>query len=362
LKIGIGHFIIGHNTERIKNARADPKIETSFFEAQLLADFGQVHQLNAKDLNAIQSIINQADSLLNILEKTPKEALNSEWTKDIYFWQFFIQHLKLHIKTYSQLLQLSEDYKTARDLKNKKKKLYKHQLNQILHTTKDLLKDWQDLKITYQALWLKENRYHWMKEATAVFENKIQDLASLSTLLQYVNQLPNAAPLPPAATIKLDITANQKDYFTFWLLSPPHPLQKGQSMQDDFLDDLGGEHQARPTPYDWKKFQSPYSYKVPLDKIAPIQKNSIIHAYCRIESPKEQSIKFVLNAPASSLILNGEQLNRQDNESTMLLKKGKNHLILKMYYSGQKKAFSFHLPDVKVVNRKQKYTIVEMKK
>ncbi|MEM6319053.1 MAG: hypothetical protein AAF960_15375 [Bacteroidota bacterium] len=139
-------------------------------------------------------------------------------------------------------------------------------------------------------------------------------------------------------------------------------MKASTDFSKDFLTTLGGEQTARPTPYDWQKYQSPLSDRIDFKKVVHYQDSAVIYAYCTIESPTQRAVsaKIDFNEPLT-VFLNGQSLEKQGRSDTMNLnlKKGKNHLILKMLATPQKDHFSFFLPQLDIRNRKHKYQIME---
>ena len=255
---------------------------------------------------------------------------------------------------------MANAYENARQLQAEGKANYIVHLVRNRNKVQGLLKKWKNLKAEYIQLWFQENRLYALNDATAMFDNKIEALTQLLTLLSYVENLSTNTPLPTPEAIKLSIKPNYDNYFTFWLISETFPIKKTTHFSQDFLMDLGGELKARPTPYDWQKYQSPLSDRIDFKKVVDYNDSAVIYAYATIESPVQQAVTARLGFDNPlTIILNGQQLEKPADTLNLHLKKGKNHLILKMLATAQKDRFSFYLPQLEIRNRKHKYQIIE---
>jgi len=349
-----------HTLQKLKDLNSTQKLQFAFLEEQLLPDFGEEHRLNVKDLAAISSIALKAQKLIHELSQS--SSIENDWQNDLHVWQFFTKHLLAITTTYQTLIELSETYEDARRLQEEKQANYMVKLIENRQNVQGLLKEWKALKDTYVKLWFQENRLYSLQEATTIFDTKIEALIQLETLLGYVENLPFETPLPAPTAIQLSISPNYDNYFTFWLLSEPFPISKKEDFSTDFLTSLNGELNARPTPYDWQKYQSPFSDKIDLKKIVNLTQPAVIYAYCRIESLTDQDVIAKITFDNQlAVVLNGVKLVKQTADSTTILnlKEGKNHLILKILCTPTTDHFSFYLPEVEIRNRKQKYQVME---
>lgn len=345
---------------QIKELPSAHQLNNVFFEEQLLPHPGDAHQLYLEDVTAILSITREATQLLDAWQQVGYPTDNP-WTKDIASWRFLMDHLTLLGNSYLAVLELAEGYQTYYAQPSRAQQ----QLQQLYDKAHQFRNDWEQLRQRYIALWFRENRAYSLETATEIFDQKVQDFFSLETLLEQCLIWPSTSPLPPPAQLRLAISENPDRHFRFWLLSPVFPLTNGQAAAQDFLGELGGELAARPTPYDWLKYQSPYSDKIDFQQSLSVADSSVVYTYVRIESPEDQTVKSELGHELPiAIFLNGEQLDMNNSSSKedlhtiqLPLKAGKNHLILKFLCTGKRDRFSFLLPEEAVRNRKQKYTL-----
>ena len=142
----------------------------------------------------------------------------------------------------------------------------------------------------------------------------------------------------------------------------------------------GGELKAKPFPglsfisesgekKWWKKYASPIFSKIDFTSIYENNTRMVAYAYCRIESPDNQSVRATFGSnDGIQLVLNGERIYKNfikrsliiDEEEIMLpLKTGRNDLLIKIDQNKGGWGFSFRLPDENVRNHKHKYRIVD---
>ena len=147
----------------------------------------------------------------------------------------------------------------------------------------------------------------------------------------------------------------------------------------DYLKPMGGETEATPRPgsefineqgekYRWIKYASPRNSEINLANVYEKNTEVLAYAYCRIESPKAQTVRATLGSnDGIEVICNGERVYTKhvkraliidEDEIELPLKKGRNHLLFKIDQNKAGWGFSFRLPDVTVRNHKYKYRIV----
>ena len=343
--------------DSLKQLNATQRLTHTFLEKKILSPVGQIHRIDTSEFSAIEALLAPAEKWLSELEGLPASTTDYSWRGDLKYWRFLIEHLQAVVHTHRQLFAIALEFRHARSLKSNQDPEYQRSLALCSTKTGHLIQQWKGLKSDYIKLWLKENRPYWMEEATSVFAEKITDLTGLLDLLAYAQNLPMETPLPPPALVRLDIRPTTNAYFTFWLVAPPCAMTDEKGFRHDFLQDLGGETAARPTPYDWQKYQSPYADRIDLERVFPIDQPSVQYLYCRITSPTSRRvIAHVETVHPFSFILNGDKREENHQRISLDLKEGKNHLILKLRDA---KRLSFYLPGQEVRNRKQKYTLLK---
>lgn len=342
---------------QIRELPSTQQLNSVFFQEQLLPKIGDEHKLYLKDIEAILTIAQSAEAALEKWN-IPGEHQLEMWTADVESWRLLIDHLTALAESYRLVLEVAHSYRAVLEQGTRSEK----NLSKLQSQVAAFRKKWERLRLRYIDLWFQENRAYSLDMALQPFNQKVQDFLSLETLLAQTIAWPADQPLPDPSLLRLAIRENPDRHFRFWLLSPFYPLSTEGNKDQDFLTDLGGELLARPTPYDWLKYQSPYSDKIDFQEALSIQDTGVVYTYVRIESPTEKlsHARFEDQLPIA-VFLNGEQLSAPTAKGklSLPLQAGKNHLILKFYCKGEKDRFSFLLPDEELRNRKQKYQIIE---
>lgn len=345
---------------KLKDLAPSQELLYAFLSKRILSPIGQSHQIASPGFSELGSLLDQAKDLLTKLETKRQENGDMLWFDDLDYWQFFIRHLGAILESNQELIELAEKYRAAQKLKSEGNPEYLQSLRSCHHKVSSLLDHWKALKMDYRRLWLKENRNYWLEEASAVFDDKIEDLISLKSLLSFALQMPQSQGLPDPAAVRLDISQSLHSFFTFWLLADPIPLSAEKEFEKDYLVELGGELKARPTPYDWLKYQSPYMDKIDLKEINTNNAPYIQYVYCQISSPKEEQIFAEVRSDLPfDFILNGKKSHGQKDRILLDLKAGPNQLILKLKIPPNSQQFSMHIPDKEVRNKKQRYRLLE---
>jgi hypothetical protein len=136
----------------------------------------------------------------------------------------------------------------------------------------------------------------------------------------------------------------------------------------DFMFSCGVLNSNRLLPDYRMKYDSPIFSKIDLAAVYEENTRVVAYAYCRIESPAEQSVRATFGSnDGIQLILNGDRIYKKfmkrsliidEDEVLLPLKKGRNDLLVKIDQNKGGWGFSFRLPDVSVRNHKHKYRIV----
>ncbi|NRB49888.1 MAG: beta-N-acetylhexosaminidase [Saprospiraceae bacterium] len=342
---------------QIRELPSTQQLNNAFFQEQLLPKVGDVHQLYLKDVQAILKIANAAEEELEKWDLSGKDYLQA-WIADIASWRLLIDHLQVLAESYQAVLDLAHRYEVAQDQGQESRSM----IPALKSQAHEFRKQWEELRLRYIDLWFQENRAYSLEVALQPFNQKIQDFLSLETLLGQSMAWPADQPLPAPSLLRLEISENPDRHFRFWLLSPFYPIKDEENKEQDFLESLGGEEEARPTPYDWLKYQSPYSDKIDFQEALSVEGTGVVYTYARIESPAEKLTPAHFDhLKPIAIFLNGQRLPSSQHKTDLLLplKAGKNHLILKFLCTGKQDRFSFLLPAKKLRNRKQKYKIME---
>jgi len=239
----------------------------------------------------------------------------------------------------------------------------------------------EELKSLYARLWLMESKPYWLDHLMKAFDEKINDYDEAEKLLEKtIDQLRAGEFLAPPEEIRLNIEEQKGQYFQYWLLCGPFPNEAGRGRETDFLESMGGEAEASPTPgYSfnagifgdiyWQKYASPLFSQVDLSAVFEKNERTVAYAFCRIYSPRRGEVEATIGSnDGIQVFLNGRRIYKKyikrslipDEDSVMLpLKEGRNDLLLKIDQNKGGWGFSFRLPAETVRNHKYKYYILE---
>jgi len=121
--------------------------------------------------------------------------------------------------------------------------------------------------------------------------------------------------------------------------------------------------------YRWKKYSSPKFSEIDLAAVFNPNINVIAYAYATIESQTTQMVEASCGSnDGIKIICNGELIfQRRANRNLIIdedkirlpLKKGQNHLLLKIDQANDGWGFSFRLPQKTIRNHDFKYKIID---
>lgn len=351
----------------LKDFRSTQDLNTASFDQQIVPERGVELIYYLRDVSDVLQKCEYASWELNHLKNQSKKSDTRFGKEELLYWEFLLKHLWENYEALASFGFLQDFYEHAKKLQSENNPLFREELARVQSTTEKFRKPWISLKERYKSLWFKENRAYSLEEATKVFDKKIQRFHSL---IRTLDEIDPDAPLPEAKEVGLGINGTLNQYFSFWLISPVFDLKNGEAWTD-YLQNLGGEEEAKPTPYDWQKYQSPFTDKVQLNQVRDFENPSIIYAYSRIESPKADTVQAELTFFGTfEIILNGAKLGKRVPKKSgkrleiirqnLSLQAGQNHLIIKMLVDPRDDAFSFHLLNTQIRNGKHKYKLIKL--
>lgn len=234
----------------------------------------------------------------------------------------------------------------------------------------------------FEILWDLENRPYWRDRGLLHYHERLEKFADQGRLLEdAAEQLASGGYLPPPTEVRLDIRRQSGQYFPYWLLAGSFPIETFEASSTDFLDPMGGEADARPFPgmrftdaagkeRMWIKYDSPRPSEINLKEIFEPHITAVAYAYCTIDSPADQQVTALLGSNDGATVwCNGQQVHHIHIKRSLIpdedripldLKKGRNHVLVKIEQWKAGWGFSFRLEDVDVRNHKQKYYIVSV--
>jgi hexosaminidase len=331
-------------------------------------------KLGGSDWMTVSEITRQADSLLS----TARPACYNE---DLDYIRLIIDEYSYMAEGRFNLLEAAKLYRDACLIEKESRE----KAAALARQSGDLLTGCrirlEELKALYARLWLLESKAYWLDHLMESFDEKINDYDDAEKLLEKtVSELIAGEFLAPPNEIRLDIQEQEGQYFQYWLLCGPFPNEGGEGRETDFLEGMGGEAAASPTPgfsfnagifgnIYWQKYASPLFSQVDLSSVYEKNERAVAYAFCRIYSPRREDVKATIGSnDGIQVFLNGRRIFKKYIKRSLIpdedfvimpLKEGRNDLLLKIDQNKGGWGFSFRLPDEKVRNHKYKYYIVD---
>ncbi len=306
-------------------------------------------------------------------EKTPF------YTADLDFIRFTTDQYALMADSRRELLEAADAYNRACVLQRNDRQAAGAQLEHAIELAGRLKARMDDLASRFLSLWDQESRAYWRDRAQLDFARHRDALAGQMELLKRATaRFMAGGYLPPPTEVRLDIRRQEGQFFQYWLLAGSFHLETFEDYPPDFLKPIGGEAHAIPFPgmtftdttgaeRMWIKHDSPGEGEVDLKSIFEPNITCLAYAYCTIESPDRRAVTALLGSnDGATVYCNGREVHHihgkrsliaDEDEFLLDLKKGKNHLMIKVEQWKAGWGFAFRLKDVEVRNHKQKYTI-----
>jgi hexosaminidase len=236
-------------------------------------------------------------------------------------------------------------------------------------------------KSTFEKLWLHENHTYALERLSDIHRGKIADLDDVKKrLIGALAKQDSGEPFPSQEAVRLGISPLPGKYFREWLATRPMPNKDRRHLSHiDYLMDMGGEAAAVPKVtqefYDdslknrWSRITSAYQDVVDLAELFPEQNRDVVlYAFATVEAGSDTGVRALLGCDdGAEVLVNGVRVFEKEcpggltpDEFSFLLplRKGVNHLLLKISQTEGSWGFSFRLPDSEVRSRKNRYRLV----
>ncbi len=344
------------------------EMNEAIFWKHLLPAPGDKSQLSLTDWDSIRQITENAKDML-------KESMVRIHAEDLDYLRFTIDQYRFMADARESIAEAAEQYRSACLKQRNDRTSARSRLVEALRRLMEVANRLTALRDEYRILWLRENRSYSLDHVLTQYDERIGELKDADNrLMAAVADFDQGHYLPPPQDVRLSIEIASGHYFQHWLLCGPFPNANGI----DHLQPLGGELNARPRPglqfqtadgksYRWTNYTSPFESEIYPADIFDANSDACVYAYCRIESPVDQRIRATLGSHdgievmCNARRIYGRHIRRSlrvDEDEIMLpLKKGTNHLLLKIDQNKGEWRFSFCLPDHDVRNHKYKYQL-----
>ena len=349
------------------------EMNEAIFWKTLVPNRGEQLKLSLVDWDKVLALTEEAEGYLG-------ENQASLRVPDIAYLNFIINQYRYMTKSRFAVLEAAQAYRQASLLQKESCAQARGHLIKALQIITELKLILLNLRNYYQNLWLQENRIYWLDRNLALYDAKISDYTGAEQLLKAaIEDFDKGFYLPAPSEIRLAIEETQGQYFQYWLLCGPFPNINWSGREVDYLTALGGEPGVKPRPglsfkspggepRQWFKYSSPNISEINLSSIFEQNREVLAYAYCSIESPDDRKVLATFGSnDGIQIFLNGKLIYKNfvmrslkiDEDRVLLsLKKGKNHLLLKIDQNNGEWGISFRLPEEVIRNHKQKYRII----
>ncbi|NOZ62081.1 MAG: hypothetical protein GXO74_10405 [Calditrichaeota bacterium] len=358
-------------------------LEWTVFFKKIIPEAGKKAQLPETQWNEIREIARQT---LDYLSRAKIKFHRS----DLDYLKFATKQIELMADFRLQLLSAAEKYREA-CLHQSDREKTKETVNLIYSDFSQLAHRWGQMREEYRKLWLGENRKHWLDVNLEKFDRMQRDIEDvLLRLKKAVAQFESGYYLPSPLEVRLAVKPLTEKFFRTWLLCGSFPNPKKNSLlpshvpnncvgfDTDYLEEIGGERAAHPIPgelvkrpdgsvVEWKVVTSNLGAKMDLSDKFDKKFRVVAYAYCTIFSPKADTVTAGLGSnDGIKVFVNGKKIFQvhelrlvkiDDNVIKLPLRKGENHILLKIDQGRGRWGFCFRIIDRKFRNEGYRYEI-----
>ena len=348
------------------------EMNSNVFYKALVPERGKKVTFNPSDWTEVKKWAAESRSILT-------GGYTPAYDPDLAFIKFTISQYEFMADSRDELLQAADAYNRACELQRHHRdealeqlKVAHDILGQLHHRFGRMIAD-------FEILWDMESRAHWKERALLAFGKHEAAFADQLQLLgDAMDHFQKGAFLPPPAEVRLDIRRQEGQFFQYWLLVGSFHIDSFDEYPPDFLKPIGGEANARPFPgmkftdttgteRMWIKYDSPKLGEVDFKTIFEPHITAVVYAYCTIDSPDKRQVTALLGSnDGATVYCNGREVHHihgkrsliaDEDEITLDLDEGRNHILIKVEQWKAGWGLSFRLKDVDVRNHKQRYYI-----
>ncbi len=362
-----------HKLMELRKIAPTQELNNQIFWNTIIPERGKSITFNMADWPSVLNVATQADSII-------QTARLKNYSGELEFTSFVISQYKYMAECRMKLLNAANNYAQACILQFENRPETEKLLTKATYEIKNCRSQFYQLSKNLEKLWRLENRNYWLNYAMDPYNKILNDYADLETsLAEAFSLFKQQKTIPYPTDIRLDIKEKKGNYFQYWLLCGPFPIDNETGPLPDFLETMGGEANARPIPgfkfkpkngkdYYWTKYASPIHDRIDLKTVYENNTKVVAYAYCTIESDKSQDvtatfgsndgIEVFCNGVTTFSIREKRSLIPDEYNCVLHLLPGKNHILLKVDNWKANWGFSFRLPGQKFRNHKNKYRLL----
>lgn len=353
--------------------KSTEKMNEDILWDSVIPEKGNQVLINIEDWAKVQKIAEEAQKIL----KTYDAQI---YSGDVKYIQHTIDLYKFLAKSRPAVVEASSLYSKALAEQSNKVEARKNLVG-AFSLIKESYDDLITLKSDYENIWVIENRVYALDRITSKFDEQIKAFRSVKDLLlSTIYNFDKGQTLPAATELRIDIKESKGWYFQGWLMCEAIPNPNGfANPKTDHLAGMNGIENTFPNvteefyfngeKYRWRRVNTPYFAKVDLSEIHKESKNVIGYAFAHIDIEEDRDVRALIgSSDGVEVFLNGKQVHinyterdfkLDEDELILPLKKGRNHLMIRVTNKEGEWAFSFQLPDSEMRSYKNRYKIIE---
>ncbi|KUO60205.1 hypothetical protein APF79_00915 [bacterium BRH_c32] len=337
---------------------------------KLVPEKGEELKISKIDLDSVVSVLAQAQNELNNFK------LSSDYELKEYL-QLVIDIYRSEAYKRIDLIKIADNYKNALRIVFTEPFKSRDKLVEGVSLINKIIERQNKVIDNYSYLWLKENHTYALSRITDKYKNEAVNFERIKNeLYSSLKMFDTDGMLYPLENSSLNISELPGKYFQEWMII--QPIFNLSDFSGDLLEDMGGEKLAEPkvtqeffidsVKYRWRRIVSEYPDILDISKIFNTRdQKGVIYSFANIFSDTAVSVnasigtdekcEIFINGDKVAVFIGADQFIPDENKITIPLIKGKNNLLIKSYQTKGEWVFSFRLPDVKVRNSKNRYTI-----
>lgn len=363
-----------HKLNELAELKSTEKMNEDILWDKVIPGKGEQVLMNIQDWPKVLEIATKAEKDLNKYDPLI-------YKDDLQYIRHTIDLYKYMAAGRPALVQASKKYKTAMAIQRQDKRQARKNLVEAFRMVSETYHDLIELKTENQHLWILENRVYALDRVMSKYEAQIANVGEVrDSLLSVTYGFDRGEKIPPAKNIRLDIQESEGWYFQGWLMIEPIPNPGGyKNPGADHLEDMDGIEDTFPnvteefyydgTKYRWRRVNTPYFAKVDLDEIHGKNEHVVMYAFAHIDVPEARTVRALAgSSDGIEVFVNGRQVHKNyvereftldEDEMYLPLKKGRNHLMIRITNGTGDWAFSFRLPDSEMRSYKNRYKIIK---
>ncbi|MCK9279500.1 MAG: beta-N-acetylhexosaminidase [Melioribacteraceae bacterium] len=337
---------------------------------KLVPQKGESLKISKIDLDSVLSVIDEAQMELN------KIKLNSDYDLKAYL-QFVIDIYLSEANKRIDLIKIAANYKDALKIVFTEPFEAREKMVEGVSLINRIIERQNKIIDSFSYLWLIENHTYALSRITNKYENESLDYERIKNdLYTSLKMFDTDRTINPLQNTSLNISELPGKYFREWMIIDP--IYNLSDFNGDLLEGMGGEKTADPkvtqefyidsVKYRWRRLVSDYPDVVDISKIFNTKDDKgVVYSFANIFSDTVVSVNALVGTDEMcEIFINGDKVATVNgggsfipdgNKISIPLIKGKNNLLIKNYQTKGEWAFSFRLPEIKVRNSKNRYTI-----